>query len=154
MPALRYNLAKLTNSYTQNFGFLNNYYIPPKLPERIPTENLSPCLPSPCGSNAICKERNGVGSCQCLPDYFGDPYEGCRPECVLSSDCSSNTACIQSKCQDPCPGVCGTNGDCQVVNHLPSCTCKIGYTGDPYRYCNIPPIPRKKTISPNNNNNT
>lgn len=109
-------------------------------------EQSTPCIPSPCGVNAICREQNGAGACQCLPEFFGNPYEGCRHECVLNSDCPSNRACIRNKCQDPCPGNCGQNADCQVVNHLPSCTCRQGYTGDPYRYCSIPhDEQRKKT---------
>lgn len=103
----------------------------------IPQEILTPCIPSPCGSNAICKEQNGAGSCHCINEYIGNPYEGCRPECTLNSDCSSNLACIRNKCQDPCPGTCGRNAECQVVNHLPLCTCYLGYTGDPFQFCNI-----------------
>ncbi|KAJ4432717.1 hypothetical protein ANN_21354 [Periplaneta americana] len=117
----------------------------PQLPESRPMERPTPCLPSPCGSNAVCREQNGAGSCTCLPDYIGNPYEGCRPECVLNTDCPSNRACIRNKCQDPCPGTCGQNADCQVVNHLPSCTCRAGFTGDPFRFCNtIPPEPVKQ----------
>lgn len=108
-----------------------------------PQETTAPCVPSPCGANAMCRERSGAGSCVCLPDHIGNPYEGCRPECVLNSDCPSTRACIRNKCQDPCPGTCGQNADCQVVNHLPSCTCRQGYTGDPFRYCNIQPPERK-----------
>lgn len=106
-------------------------------------EVLTPCNPSPCGPNAECKERNGAGSCKCLPDYYGNPYEGCRPECIMNSDCPSNKACQQQKCQDPCPGTCGQNAICQVVNHLPTCNCVVGYSGDPYRLC-IKPVERKK----------
>lgn len=95
----------------------------------------TPCSPSPCGSNAICKERNNAGSCSCIEDYIGNPYEGCRPECLINTDCQSNKACINNKCKDPCPGSCGTNAVCQVVNHLPLCTCLLGYTGDPFKYC-------------------
>lgn len=95
----------------------------------------TPCSPTPCGANAICKEQGGAGSCTCLPEYIGNPYEGCRPECVMNSDCSSNLACIRSKCQDPCPGSCAQNARCQVISHAPSCTCFEGYTGDPFRYC-------------------
>lgn len=109
-------------------------------------EHLSPCSPSPCGANAVCKEQNGAGSCTCLPDYIGNPYEGCRPECVLNSDCPATKACISKKCQDPCPGVCGQNAYCQVVNHLPSCNCAPGYTGDPFRICHLPP-PERKTFN-------
>lgn len=107
-------------------------------------EQYSPCTPSPCGPNAVCKELNNAGSCVCKEDYIGNPYEGCRPECVLNSDCPSNKACLRNKCEDPCPGTCGQNSDCQVISHLPSCTCRQGYTGDPFRYCNIIPYDKSK----------
>lgn len=100
-------------------------------------ERPSPCDPSPCGSNAICKEYNSAGSCSCVQDYIGNPYEGCRPECSVNSDCTPNKACIRNKCQDPCPGTCGPLAICLVVNHLPSCTCPPGYSGDPFRRCDI-----------------
>lgn len=109
-------------------------------------EKRSPCIPSPCGANAICREQNGAGSCKCLDDYIGNPYEGCRPECILSTDCPSNKACIRSKCIDPCPGTCGQNANCQVVNHLPSCVCHQGYTGDPFRYCTILALERESFL--------
>lgn len=114
-----------------------------EIPQRPPTEKQEPCDPSPCGPNAVCRERNGAGSCSCIEDYIGNPYQGCRPECVLSTDCSSNKACIRNKCQDPCPGTCGPNADCQVINHLPACTCRPGYSGDPFRFCNIVTSERK-----------
>lgn len=104
---------------------------------------LTPCVPSPCGSNALCREQNGAGACVCLPEYVGNPYEGCRPECVLNSDCAANRACVQAKCQDPCPGACAQLASCQVVNHLPSCTCPTGFTGDASRYCSRIPDDRK-----------
>jgi len=96
-----------------------------------------PCTPSPCGANAQCREQNNAGSCSCLPGYFGNPYEGCRPECIVNTDCSPSTACIQYKCQNPCPGNCGLNADCQVVYHVASCICNPGYTGNPYQSCNF-----------------
>lgn len=102
-----------------------------------PPKISNPCQPSPCGPNAICREQNGAGACTCLTDYTGNPYEGCRPECVVNTDCSSNLACIRQKCKDPCPGTCGRNAECQVINHIPVCTCYSGYTGDAFSYCNI-----------------
>lgn len=99
------------------------------------TEPINPCEPSPCGSNAECTQRNGVGSCRCIEDYRGNPYEGCRPECVLSSDCVADRACIGNKCKDPCPGICGLNAECSTVNHVPTCICISGYTGDPFTSC-------------------
>lgn len=110
-------------------------------------EETKPCTPNPCGSNAVCREQNGAGSCNCLPEYIGNPYEGCRPECVLNSDCPSNKACLRNKCQDPCPGTCGRNALCQVINHLPSCNCNAGLTGDPYSYCSEPYNERKLLTS-------
>lgn len=100
-------------------------------------EVLTPCNPNPCGSNAECKEQRGVGSCQCLDGYSGNPYEGCRPECVVNSDCPLNRACSRMKCIDPCPGTCGVNAFCQVHNHMPTCICHQGYTGNPFSYCSI-----------------
>lgn len=102
-------------------------------------EITQPCNPSPCGSNAVCTERNGAGACSCLPDYFGDPYSGCRPECVTNNDCPRVKACLNNKCYDPCPGVCGSNAECRVVNHAPQCTCIVGYTGNPLSGCHEPP---------------
>jgi hypothetical protein len=108
-------------------------------------EQSRPCMPSPCGANAECREQNGAGACTCLPEYIGNPYEGCRPECVINPDCPSNKACMTSKCKDPCPGTCGQNAQCQVVNHQASCTCFPGYTGDPFRYCRPHEPERKST---------
>lgn len=110
--------------------------LPPQL------DHVDPCNPSPCGPNARCSQRNGAGSCQCFPEYFGNPYEGCRPECVLDSDCASNLACQNMKCRDPCPGTCGQNAVCNVLNHVPRCSCISGYSGDPYRSC-LPEKQRK-----------
>lgn len=59
----------------------------------------------------------------------------CKPECVLNSDCSPNLACINAKCRDPCPGICGQNAVCKVNNHNPICSCLQGYQGDPTRSC-------------------
>ncbi|VEN46221.1 unnamed protein product [Callosobruchus maculatus] len=109
----------------------------------IKEEPAHPCNPSPCGANAICKEQNGAGSCSCLPEYFGDPYSGCRPECVMNSDCSKDKSCVNNKCKDPCPGTCGINADCRVTNHVPTCSCLPGFTGDPLRACHEPPKARK-----------
>ena len=108
---------------------------PPK-----PTESFDPCNPSPCGSNAICQRRQKAGACQCIPEYFGDPYVACRPECVVHSDCPSNKACQRNKCIDPCPGTCGINARCRVMNHVATCTCIEDYIGDPFTACKRKPL--------------
>lgn len=113
--------------------------------DHIKEEPLQPCNPSPCGANAICTERNGAGSCKCLPEYFGDPYTGCRPECILNSDCDQSKACVKNKCVDPCRGTCGLNAECRVINHAPSCSCLKGYIGNPLSGCHV--IPASKAFS-------
>jgi hypothetical protein len=90
---------------------------------------MDPCLN--CGANTQC--LNDV--CTCLPEYQGDPYLGCRPECVLNPDCPRDRACIKNKCRDPCDGICGYNALCSVVNHIPVCTCPPGMSGNSFVSC-------------------
>lgn len=98
------------------------------------------CNPSPCGANAECDE----GKCRCIPEFLGDPYSGCRPECVQSSDCERDKACINNKCKDPCPGTCAPTATCNVVNHIPMCSCPDRTTGNAFLECR--PITRKLYI--------
>lgn len=111
------------------------FFLPSATPAPKPSTPIQPCVPNPCGANAVCQERNNAGSCTCVTGYFGNPYEGCRPECVINSDCSENRACINNKCQDPCPGLCGIRAECQMINHVPNCACLSGYFGNPYDKC-------------------
>jgi hypothetical protein len=90
-----------------------------------------PCNPSPCGPNAQCS--NGI--CTCLPEYQGDPYTSCRPECVISNDCPRDKSCVRNKCIDPCPGTCGQNAICDVINHTPMCSCPPGMRGNAFVQC-------------------
>lgn len=99
-----------------------------------PIELGDPCRPSPCGPNSQCREINKQAVCSCLPEFIGSP-PGCRPECTVSSECSQAQACINQKCADPCPGPCGLNAECKVINHSPICTCQQGFTGDPFSRC-------------------
>lgn len=103
--------------------------------------DVIPCQPSPCGPNSQCREANKQAVCSCLPNFVGSPPY-CRPECVSNSECSPQFSCINMKCRDPCPGLCGINAECRVHNHQGSCSCRYQYTGDPYSQCS--PIPRKK----------
>lgn len=103
-----------------------------------PVISRNPCLPSPCGPNSVCKESNGQAVCTCLPDFIGTP-PSCRPECIISSECSQQQACIRKKCKNPCEGVCGLNTDCKVINHSPICSCRPQYTGDPFSNCYLVP---------------
>lgn len=142
-----HHLQKLSIlQYIHVIFFINVNNLPPHTVARPQDEIPQPCNPSPCGSNAVCKERNGAGACSCLPDYFGDPYSGCRPECVTNNDCPRTNACLNNKCFDPCPGVCGRNAECRVINHAPQCTCVIGFTGNPLTGCHEPRQPPSKIL--------
>ena len=89
------------------------------------------CNPSPCGANAQCND----GECTCLPEFQGNPYAGCRPECVLNSDCPRDKACLRNKCENPCGGACAINALCNVVNHVPMCSCPPNMSGNPFSQC-------------------
>lgn len=71
-----------------------------------------------------------------MPGFIGNPPT-CRPECVTSSECPLNEACVNQKCVDPCPGTCGIAAKCQTVSHNPICSCPSPYTGDPFVRCTI-----------------
>lgn len=98
-------------------------------------EEINPCTKSPCGPNAKCTERNNAAACTCLQGYFGDPYLGCRPECVTNNDCDIDKSCSNNKCVDPCQGACGINALCSVSHHTPICHCIEGYEGNPMVSC-------------------
>lgn len=124
-------------------------------PQKIVSE-VNPCNPNPCGMNTKCREENGVASCLCLSDFYGNPEKGCMPKCSANNDCPSNFMCIQNECHNPCPGICPKNSECLMENHLPTCTCKEGFTGDAYQNCtkiepkgefNIPIELKKKSLN-------
>lgn len=100
----------------------------------VPEPKGTPCEPSPCGPYSNCKAINGHAVCSCQPNYIGTP-PACKPECMVSSECPQNKACINNKCKDPCPGTCGLNARCQVVNHNAICSCPQNYVGDPFVRC-------------------
>lgn len=107
-------------------------------------QRINLCHPSPCGPNSACKENNGVAICSCLPGFVGNA-PACRPECVVSSECSFDKACINQHCVNPCvEKVCGDNAVCTVMNHSPLCTCQDGYSGNPFARCyHVAIAPRK-----------
>lgn len=98
------------------------------------TDDANPCEPSPCGLYSSCRVQNKHAVCACLPNYIG-ASPNCRPECISNSHCAQNMACINERCKDPCPGTCGNNALCRVINHNPSCSCMPDFTGDPFTIC-------------------
>lgn len=144
MKFFTFNCSTIGNPNSSIDMFFNHCCTPilVDIQPSIPT----PCTPSPCGANAVCRVQQNAGSCTCSLDYIGNPYEGCRPECTLNSDCPSNQACIGLKCKDPCPGTCGQNAQCYVINHAPTCTCFERYTGNPFIFCNLIVEARKRLL--------
>lgn len=106
----------------------------------------NPCNPTPCGPNSQCENISGQAQCSCLSNMIG-VAPNCRPECLVSSDCLSNQACLNQRCIDPCPGLCGANAGCRVLNHSPFCSCIQGYTGDAFSDCKPNPVVGKNLIS-------
>lgn len=109
-----------------------------------PVEKVDPCYPSPCKTGSVCRRSGDSAVCECIPGYYGNPYErGCYPECTINSDCPLTKACSNYKCIDPCLGeVCGYNAKCSVINHSPICSCPEKMVGDPFVQCK--PVPEKR----------
>ena len=99
-----------------------------------------PCAPSPCDPGIQCNVYGGqVAMCDPCSGPSGIYNLICRPECLAHSDCPFNFACLGRKCRDPCPGSCGVNANCMVINHNPVCSCPTGLVGNPFEHCSVPP---------------
>ena len=117
-------------------------------PTTAPTV-VEPCNPSPCEVNSRCEvSSSGAPVCVCLPGFTGSAQLGCRPECLSNSECPAGLSCVNRRCQDPCPGLCGNQAKCSVASHMPFCNCPVGFTGDPYssRGCQILPCKTYRSI--------
>lgn len=82
-----------------------------------------------------------------MHNFIGSPPY-CRPECISNSECASQLACINKKCQNPCEQACGTNAECRVVSHTAMCICPEGYNGDASIQCTINALIPIESISP------
>lgn len=123
-----FQLISFVKAVIYNNGICSLFLLCFLSPESGPPD---PCNPSPCGSNAVCRD----GVCTCLPEYNGDPYFGCRPECTISSDCTTDKACVKNRCVNPCVQTCGRDALCQVVNHMAVCTCPPKTKGNAFIQC-------------------
>ena len=114
--------------------YINSFFNFILIKTAIPTYQ-NPCSPSPCGPNSRCKESNGQPICSCENNFVGSP-PNCRPECVMSSECSFDKACLNQKCSDPCANnICGQGATCRVMSHSPICSCPSPLIGDPFVRC-------------------
>lgn len=53
----------------------------------------------------------------------------------MNTDCPQNKACVKNKCMDPCTDTCGVGANCNIYNHIPMCTCPVGFTGNAFIEC-------------------
>ena len=63
-----------------------------------------------------------------------EPLAGCEDD----DDCSSNEACRNQDCVNPCViprNPCSNPATCSVNNHQPICTCPPGYEENAYGQC-------------------
>jgi hypothetical protein len=101
-------------------------------------ENLESCKKE-CGENAQCTVVNGRETCQCLPDFNGDPNVKCVIKCNTHTDCPSRMSCfVDKQCRDPCIHSvvgCGINAKCRTENHQPICYCPKDWVGDETIQC-------------------
>lgn len=98
-----------------------------------------------CGKNSICQMRDHKITCSCGPNTKGDPMVQCdHIECTDDFDCDMKKSCVNSKCVDSCslPNACGRNATCSTTNHVRTCECLPGFTGNSMlgctsiKYCN------------------
>lgn len=92
---------------------------------------IDPCLlkTTQCDKYKKCDVRNHQPVCVCKSGFIVNELGelSCAPdkiECHSDSECASNLACIQGRCQSPCSlSLCPANKTCAVLNHLPVCLC-------------------------------
>lgn len=112
---------------------------------------VDPCLRDrPCSSRAECRAQNHISVCRCPPQYSGNPYVNCQPieepECRQDGDCPTQLACLNQKCQDPCPVIypCQDPAECTVLPTFPvrtmACVCPSGYVSSGSSTCE-PTVP-------------
>lgn len=147
------NSNPFTNSFSGGSSFNRNEFSSSSSSSSF---NDNPCSSFSCGSNADCTQRSFRAVCTCRSGYEGDPYSNCRRsecvgkfsckssfngifltlvDCLENSECPSNKLCHNNKCINPCSTLCGVDAECTVRNHVTTCQCPRGFTGDPFTSC-------------------
>lgn len=85
-----------------------------------------------CKQNKKCEVHHHRATCVCKNGFIVNEHGeiACAPdtiECKEDKECSSNTACIEGRCQNPCTASrkapCPKDKACEVLNHQPVCIC-------------------------------
>ena len=84
---------------------------------------IDACRLKSCGTNALCSARDHAIQCECIPNYFGDPFTSCLPRkslsiLVMSSGVSCTLSCLSSLAApleiEPLDPICADNSECPV----------------------------------------
>lgn len=103
---------------------------------------INPCTAlEPCQRPSRCEVIPSVPvrmmNCICPDGYISTGNGNCKPVgpegCISDSDCSSDKACINDLCSNPCN--CAQNAVCRIKDHKPVCSCEQGYDGNPQIQC-------------------
>ena len=91
------------------------------------------------GPNGECKQKGSPKILRLTGGFFKTCYL-CPvtpvPFCTVDRDCQDPEKCVQGTCRDACfVDPCGSNAICKSRAHSSSCTCPIGYTGNPRVLC-------------------
>ncbi|CAH0767615.1 unnamed protein product [Bemisia tabaci] len=107
-----------------------------------PFDKYDLCNPNPCGENAKCQPGfDNTGKerpvCTCLPGFVGNALSYCRRgECTSESECRYDQTCYNYECKPVCSTLqCGERANCNARNHIATCSCPPGYTGDALSRC-------------------
>lgn len=92
-----------------------------------------------CGVNAECRAENHQGTCVCPVGTQGNPFISCiTGQCQYNEDCADHETCnrLNRICVPVCTeSTCAQDAQCIGRNHEPVCTCRHGYTGNPFIQC-------------------
>lgn len=94
------------------------------------------CDADSCAPTARCEGHRHQPVCTCQPGTTGNPYVECagyrdQPQCVTDSDCPSQLACVNARCENPCAksDVCAPQQTCTVIDTSPlrtvMCRCPV-----------------------------
>lgn len=85
-----------------------------------------------CKQNKKCEVQNHRAKCVCKNGFVVNEHGeiSCardHSECTNDNECTSNTACIEGRCQNPCTAnkkpPCPPDKSCEVLNHQAVCIC-------------------------------
>lgn len=90
------------------------------------------------GRYSVCGQSIPRGSKKILhyvpfSTFYGiNIYKNLTAACILDTECDTQEVCQGGQCINPCvlPQTCGMNAKCHIANHLRTCSCPAGFTGN------------------------